>query len=67
MMPVIIRSRRGVDDEGAKAVLTDARAIASRFPKDPAVLSALAEAEHDAGNDKEAIAAADAALADDPK
>lgn len=67
MMPVIIRSRRGVDDEGAKAVLTDARAIASRFPKDPAVLSALAEAEHDAGNDKEAIAAADAALANDPK
>lgn len=31
------------------------------------MLSALAEAEYDAGNDKEAIAAADAALAIDPK
>jgi tetratricopeptide (TPR) repeat protein len=67
MMPVIIRSRRGVNDEVAKAVLADARAIASRFPKDPTVLSALAEAEHDAGNDREAIAAADAALAVDPR
>ena len=67
VMPVIIRSRRGVDREMAKAVLADARAIASRFPKDAAVLSALAEAEHDAGNDKEAVAAADAALAVDPR
>ncbi|WP_242122958.1 DUF1570 domain-containing protein [Sphingobium sp. Sx8-8] len=66
MMPVVIRSKRGVDGAGAKALLPDARAVAARFPADPAVLSALAEAEHDAGNDKEAIAAADAALALDP-
>lgn len=66
MMPIVIRSRRGVDDAGAKALLPEARNIAAHYPGDPAVLSALAEAEHDAGNDKEAIAAADAALAADP-
>jgi tetratricopeptide (TPR) repeat protein len=66
IMPVVIRSQRGVDDAQAKAVLTDARAIAVRFPGDPAVLCALAEAEFDAGNDKAAIAAADAAIAIDP-
>ncbi|MBW8753353.1 MAG: hypothetical protein JF595_04270 [Sphingomonadales bacterium] len=66
MMPVRIRSRRGVDEDEAKALLPEARAVAARYPDDPAVLSALAEAEHDAGNEKEAIAAADAALAKDP-
>lgn len=66
IMPVRIRSRRGVDDEQAKALLVEARAVAARFPDDPAVQAALAEAEYDAGNDKEAIAAADAALAKDP-
>jgi hypothetical protein len=65
MMPVRIRSRIGVDEEEAKALLGDARAVAARFPDDPAVLAALAEAEHDAGNDAEAIAAADAALTKD--
>lgn len=66
MMPVVVRSRRGVSEETAASVLEEARAIASRFPGDAAVLSALAEAEYDAGNDKEAVAAADAALAIDP-
>ena len=66
MMPVRIRSRRGVMREQATALIGQARAIAARFPSDPAVLSALAEAEYDAGNDKEAIAAADTALAADP-
>ncbi|WP_414900082.1 hypothetical protein ACMT1E_10320 [Sphingomonas flavalba] len=66
MMPVRVRSAYGVDAAGAKALVAEARAIAARFPADPAVLSALAEAEYDAGNDKEAIAAADAALAVDP-
>lgn len=66
MMPVRIRSRTGVDDEEAKAVLADARVVSARFPDDPAVLSSLAEAEFDAGNDKEAVTAADAALARDP-
>ncbi len=63
IMPVMIRSRRGVTPEQAAEVIIEARAIAKRFPNDPAVLSALAEAEHDSGHDTEAVAAADAALA----
>lgn len=66
MMDVRIRSQRGVDQETAAAVLEDARRIAARYPNDPGVLTALAEAEYDAGNDAEAIAAADGALALDP-
>lgn len=66
MMPVRIQSRRGVDEEEAGKLLVEARKVAALYPGDAAVLSALAEAEYDAGNDKEAIAAADAALAIDP-
>jgi tetratricopeptide (TPR) repeat protein len=66
MMPVRIRSRRGVTREEAIEILGDARAVAARHTGDAAVLAALAEAEFDAGNDSEAIAAADAALALDP-
>ena len=65
-MPVQIRSRRGVDGKLAAAILPEARALAAKYPEDPAVLAVLAEAEHDAGNDAEAIAAADAAIARDP-
>lgn len=67
MMPVRMRSKRGVDAEEAKQLLVEARTVAAKFPEDPAVLSALAESEYDAGNDKEAIAAADAAIKRDPK
>ncbi len=67
IMPVLIRSKAGVDKTTAAQVLKDARTIAPQFSGDAAVLAALAEAEYDAGNDKEAIAAADAALAIDPK
>ncbi|WP_232495129.1 DUF1570 domain-containing protein [Novosphingobium kaempferiae] len=66
MMPVRIRSKRGVTDEEAKELLVEARSVAAKFPEDPAVLAALAESEYDAGNDKEAIAAADAAIKRDP-
>jgi tetratricopeptide (TPR) repeat protein len=66
MMPVRVRSRRGVTRGQALALLPEARAVATRFPDDAAVLAALAEAEHDAGNDPEAIAAADAAITRDP-
>jgi tetratricopeptide (TPR) repeat protein len=66
IMSVVIRSRRGVNDAQARAVQADARSVAVRFPRDPAVLGALAEAEFDAGNDKAAISAADAAIAIDP-
>ncbi|MDP4605249.1 MAG: DUF1570 domain-containing protein, partial [Erythrobacter sp.] len=51
MMPVIMRSKRGVDDEKAATLVVEARKIAARYPDDGAVLAALAEAEYDAGND----------------
>lgn len=63
MMDVILQSRRGVTLDQALALLPHARAIAVKFPDDPGVLTALSEAEHDAGNDNEAIAAADRAIA----
>ena len=66
MMDVRMQSKRGVTREQALELLPEAREIAAQFGNDPAVLAALAEAEHDAGNDAEAIAAADRALALDP-
>ena len=66
MLPEVIMSQRGVSREEALALLPKARAIAAKYPADSEVLAALAEAEHDAGNDDEAIAAADRALALDP-
>jgi len=65
MMPVHIRSKRGVDEEHAAALLPEARAVGAKYPGDPFVQAALAEAEFDAGNDREAIAAADRAIAAD--
>lgn len=69
MMPIRIRSKKGVSPEGDQAakLLSDAKVIATRYPQDPAVLSALAECEYDAGHDAEAIAAADAAIKLDPR
>ena len=66
MLPILIRSKRGVDDEEARALVAEARAIAATYDQDPRVLAALAEVEHDAGNPAEAIAAADRAVAIDP-
>ena len=66
MMPLRIRSQRGVNREQALELLPDIREVAAEFPNDAAVLTALAEAEVDAGNTAEAIAAADAAIALDP-
>ncbi|WP_156135558.1 DUF1570 domain-containing protein [Novosphingobium malaysiense] len=66
IMPLRIRSRRGVDAEEAKEVLDEAREVAARYPNDPAVLAELAEAEYDVGDDQEAVTAADRALAVDP-
>ena len=65
MLPVIIRSKFGVDAEKAADVVKDARSTAARHPDDPGVLAALAEAEYDAGNDAAAIEAADVAVARD--
>jgi Flp pilus assembly protein TadD len=67
MMPVRIRSVRGVDAAEAAEVVVQARKIAVRYPADAAVQRALAEAEYDAGDPAAAEAAADRALAADPK
>ncbi|WP_428027833.1 DUF1570 domain-containing protein [Altererythrobacter sp.] len=66
MMPVMIRSQRGVDQKSAQELVVDAREVAAKFPDDAGVLTALAEAEFDAGNPDAAIAAADRAIALDP-
>lgn len=66
MMPLQIRSQRGVDSEEAAKILPEARAIAARHLEDAGAQAALAEAEFDAGNDAEAIAAADRAIGRDP-
>jgi Flp pilus assembly protein TadD len=62
-MPIRIRSKRGVDEKTAAEVVVDAREVAAKYPDEPAVQAALAEAEFDAGNDEAAIVAADKALA----
>ncbi|MEP0191526.1 MAG: hypothetical protein ABJP70_12980 [Erythrobacter sp.] len=66
MMPLRIRSQRGVSREQALDLLVDIRKVAGRFPSDAGALAALAEAEYDAGNDAEAIAAADKAISINP-
>lgn len=66
MMDVRIRSQRGVNREQAEELLIEAREIAAYYPNDPGAQTVLAEAEYDAGNNAEAIAAADRALAADP-
>ena len=67
MMPVRLRSDRGVSPAQAKALVPEARRRAAAFAGDPGAQTVLAEAEYDAGNDAEAEAAADRALAIDPR
>lgn len=68
IMPVVMRSRRGVGSkELAAEIVAEARALATQFPADSAVHAALAEAEFDADNYAAAVAAADAALTVDPR
>ena len=67
VMPLVMRSKRGVTREEAKELVIEIREVAEEFPGSAAVLSALAEAEYDAGNLDAAIEAADRALAIDPK
>lgn len=65
-MSVRIRSKRGVDKESAQEVVLEAREMARKYPDEPAVQAALAEAEFDVGDDEAAIRAADKALAAAP-
>ena len=66
VLPLIIRSQRGVDKAEAAKIVAEARKVAARHPSDAQVHAALAEAEYDAGDDARAIAAADRAVALDP-
>ena len=66
VLPLVIQSQRGVDREEALELLPEIQAVAAAYPGDPWVLSALAEAEHDAGNYDASIAAADKAIANNP-
>src|SRR4029079_4348917 len=67
MMEGLIRSNSGVNSKTAPRVAADARRIAASYPNDGFVQSVLAEAEQDARNFAAADAAADRALAADPK
>lgn len=66
IMPLLIRSKRGVSTDQAKELVPEVRAVAAQYSANASVLSELAEAEFDAGNDAAAIAAADKAVAIDP-
>lgn len=65
-MPIRIRSKRGVTEQAAAELVLEAREVAGKYPDEPAVQAALAEAEYDVGDDEAAIRAADKALAAAP-
>ncbi|MFZ5707664.1 MAG: hypothetical protein ACOY5R_20585 [Pseudomonadota bacterium] len=66
LMPVRMRLRRGIGQEGAEAIARDARALASAWPNDAIAQVTLAEAELGAGDLAAADAAADRSLAAAP-
>lgn len=66
IMPIRIRSARGVDSKAAAEVASQARSIAAAYPDDPFVQRELAEAEFDEHNYPAAEQAADRAIALDP-
>ncbi len=67
VMDLKIRSRRGVNLDQARDLAPRIRSAAAPYPDDPFVQATLAEAEYDARNYKEALAAAERALAKDPR
>jgi hypothetical protein len=67
VMPIRIRSARGVDSKTAAEVAALARGIAAQYSDDPAVERELAEAEFDEHDYAAAEQAAGRALAADPK
>ncbi|WP_447726907.1 tetratricopeptide repeat protein [Sphingomonas koreensis] len=66
-MDVRIVSKNGVDERTAPRVYAQAQKAAAPFPNDPGAQIVLAEAAYDAGDYKEAEAAADRAIAANPK
>ncbi len=66
IMSVRARSDRGVNSKSALGVASDARSVAARYANSSPVMTALAEAEIDAGYYDAARAAADRAIALDP-
>lgn len=66
-MEVRIRSKNGVNAKTAPDVYADAREAAKAYPNDPAAQIVLAEAAYDAGDLAAAEAAADRAIAANPK
>ncbi|NJC33004.1 tetratricopeptide (TPR) repeat protein [Sphingomonas jejuensis] len=67
VMDARIRSTRGVNRETAPDVLRMAQRAAAPYPDDPVAQRVLAEAEFDMGNLDAAAAAADRAIAADPR
>ena len=65
-MSIRIRSKRGVTQQAAAELVQEAREVATKYPDEPAVQAALAEAEYDAGDDLAAVRAADKALSAAP-
>lgn len=66
-LDVRIRSKNGVDAKTAPGVYAAARRAAAPYPDDPAAQIVLAEAAYDAGDHAAAEAAADRAIAANPK
>lgn len=67
MIGLRMQSDRGVNRTTAQPLFARANAIAANYPRDPVVQGWLAEMAFDAGRDDLADAAADRALAADPK
>lgn len=67
MMPLRMQSDRGVDQAGGKAIYARAASVAAAYPQDGVVQGWFAEMAYDARDDAVAEAAADRALAVDPK
>jgi tetratricopeptide (TPR) repeat protein len=67
ILPLRMQMARGTDEEQANALIGALRRAAAPFPNDPAVQATLAEGEYEAGNLEEAQAAADRALAVQPR
>ena len=67
VMPARILSTRGVDAKSAPRIVALARKLAAPYPTDASAQNELAEAELDAGNPDASLAAADRALAADPR